>query len=142
MKRKHLILSLFLVLLLVGCAKQSPAPAPPATPTSTAIQSIAILSSANLAAAQSTVALHKSGTVADADYRALMSYYGSVDMLCYQSKTILASSRTDAEKYAELSVLASSIILPKVTTPEVQAQLSAIAASTALLIQSVQRLKP
>lgn len=140
--KKHLTLSLFLALLLVGCAKQPTSPVTPATPTVSAIQAVAILSATNLATAQSTAALHKTGTIADVDYKTLMSYYGSVDMLCYQSKTILASSRTDAEKYASLSALAAAIVLPRVTTPEVQAQLSAIAASTALLIQSIQGLKP
>lgn len=138
---KHLSIFLFLALLLAGCAKQPTSPVTPATPTATAIQSIAILSSTNLAAAQSTVALHKAGVVKDEDHRVLLSYYAAVDTACYQSRMILGSTQTDAEKYTALSALLASIVVPKVTTPEIQAQLAAIAASTALLVQSIQGLK-
>jgi hypothetical protein len=151
--KQRVVASLFALCLMVSvaCAPKSTPPVTPAaptaagiqaTPTATAIQAVAVLSSANLAAAQSTVALHKAGTISDADHRMLLSYYASVDAACYQARLILGSTQTPAEKYAALSALAVNIVVPQVATPEIQTQLAAIAASTTLLVQSIEGLHP
>lgn len=129
---------LILVLALGACVKNAPSPNPPPTPTSSVAKSLAILSGANLATARDTVNAMNSNLLSKADGAKILSLDAQIDTACYESAQVLKSGGTPAQIYTQLSAKIAALVIPQFVDAKAQAEVSALAASVALVVASIQ----